>query len=421
MMDRLSTGQILNMLTSQISSQQQKVLKSGTQISSGKKFQNAYDDPLAASQAMISKGDGIANKRRIENIGTSKLELDSAESALTSMEDLTRKIRELVVQGSSGQYGADEREAIALEVRQYGELLISMANTRAADKYIFSGAQSNLPTFKMNDGAAFTSAVFKGGSDNGTERKIDGIQTSVSINSLFNASTSAASISGTKLNPTLSDDYDLVLAVDKGDGTEINFTASLSSGDDLSDVISTVNFAFVAAGGAGQIASESPSGHLNLGTGSIIGDTPGEESYVTISSSSDDDALNELGLRAGVYRGTEAGLLNTLNTIENALNTNNPSSLQSSLARIDYNLEKLNNVRAQVGALTNRLDSLENFEIELEAKLTKDLSIIQDTNILTASQEYSNAQASLQAAIQTSSNFIQSSYLNLSTFLGGSF
>ncbi len=419
MVERLSTNQLVNILTEQIARGQNKLFGLTSKLSTGKNYNYAYEAPMQAAKALVIKGDIEANKQREANTGYAKLELDSADGALTAISDLVRKARELIVSASNGTSGAAEKVLQAQEVRQLGELMVSMVNTKAAGKYIFSGIQGNVPPLKLATNAAFTSAVYKAGESDLGERSYDGNQSSVSLNNLLRSSASSAEATGVIVNPSISAAGTLKFTVNDGAGRITTSTVTLAAGDSLSSVITKINAQFPVDGGLGSIARNSPTGFLNLSTSLPIGSATGSTASITISNDSSESVLNDLGLKPSVTTGGSSGLLSMFASLESALNTNNVSTIQSLLTIADYNLEKLSNIRGQVGSLANKLESSTAYEIDLGAKLTKDLSNIEDVDIAKVGQEYTNAQTALQAAIQTSSNFFQTSLRGLASFLGG--
>lgn len=65
--------------------------------------------------------------------------LQTAETALASAADLLKSAWEMGVQAASETLGGDERQAIGEVVANVREQLISQANTRLGDRYLFSG------------------------------------------------------------------------------------------------------------------------------------------------------------------------------------------------------------------------------------------------------------------------------------------
>ncbi len=418
MVERLSTNQLVNILTSQIAQGQDNLFRITTKLSTGKLFSNAYEAPVAAAKSLVVRGDIKANEQRLKNAGYGKLELESADAALGSMSDLVRKAREIIVSASNSTGGATEKKLQAQEVRQLGELLISVANTKAAGKYVFSGIQGNVPTVKLATGASFNTAIYRGGDGDLGERFYDGNQSSISIRSLLYSAESSADVTGVAVNPTISEDGDLRFSTNDGAGHTATVVVSLSAGDDLSTVVTKINSQFMISGGLGTVARDNPGGFLNITTILPIGNDVGESATVTISDASDDSILNDLGLKPAITSGNNTGLLGMLTSLESALNTNDLTTVQSLLSVADYNLKKLTEVRGQAGALGNKIESMVSFEDELKSKLSKDLSSLEDIDVARVSQEFSNAQTALQAAIQTTSNFFKYSLRGISGFMG---
>lgn len=81
--------------------------------------------------------------------------LDTADSALSSVTEVLTRAREKAVQLSNETYGSSERTSAAADVRSMREELMSLANTKLGDRWVFSG--------DAFDGAAFDAAgVYQG-------------------------------------------------------------------------------------------------------------------------------------------------------------------------------------------------------------------------------------------------------------------
>lgn len=94
------------------------IQQSLSQLSSAKRINSAANDPsgLAISQKMNSQINGY--EKATDNALTSKDLSNTAEGALTSIQDSLQRIRELAVQASNGTYTADDRKAMQTEISQ---------------------------------------------------------------------------------------------------------------------------------------------------------------------------------------------------------------------------------------------------------------------------------------------------------------
>jgi flagellar hook-associated protein 3 FlgL len=78
-------------------------------------------------------------------VNTARNSIESMESALTNLNGIITRARELAMKGATGSVDAGARKMIASEVDALLQSAIGIANTRVGDRYIFSGFQSNMP------------------------------------------------------------------------------------------------------------------------------------------------------------------------------------------------------------------------------------------------------------------------------------
>jgi flagellar hook-associated protein 3 FlgL len=111
------------------------------QLSSGKLITRASDNPTGTVAAMQFRGE-IAGLQQFDRNAADGLGwLSAAETALTSVSDDLTRTRGLALQGlSAGTFGSGAaREAIALEIDNIRESVISSANATYIDRPVFGG------------------------------------------------------------------------------------------------------------------------------------------------------------------------------------------------------------------------------------------------------------------------------------------
>ena len=103
----------------QLSNQINEVSKATERLSSGKRVNNASDDPASIGQ--ISKlGAQVASlTKAIQNGAEAKILTQSADSGLNEINNLLSRIRELAVQGSSSTLTSADRTTLQVEVDAY--------------------------------------------------------------------------------------------------------------------------------------------------------------------------------------------------------------------------------------------------------------------------------------------------------------
>jgi flagellar hook-associated protein 3 FlgL len=146
-------------------------------VSSGKRITGLSDDPVGLIQALDIKST-LSNIDQLErNIDLGESWLNSAESALTSVQDLISDARALCVQMATSTTGDAERTAAAGTIQNTIDEIISLANTEMNGRYIFAGSSTDSVPFDEDgsyngDNSPFTikigkDAVLTIGSDGG--------------------------------------------------------------------------------------------------------------------------------------------------------------------------------------------------------------------------------------------------------------
>ena len=138
-MSRVTTSSTTSLMLRDIQAAQWGLTKIQGQIASNKRIQIASDDPGAALASLGNR----AELRRSEQLGRNADPatdwLNAADRASTSAVDLLTQARSLVVQATSGANDDTARLAIANQLRQIRESLLSTANTQVGGRSIFAG------------------------------------------------------------------------------------------------------------------------------------------------------------------------------------------------------------------------------------------------------------------------------------------
>lgn len=110
------------------------------QLSSGRILNRPSDSPTDTTAAMRLRSSLADARQHVRSAEDGKGWLNQADTTLQSMLNETRRARELVLQGANGGVmSASAREALAIEVDQLRESLISQANTTYLERPVFGG------------------------------------------------------------------------------------------------------------------------------------------------------------------------------------------------------------------------------------------------------------------------------------------
>jgi flagellar hook-associated protein 3 FlgL len=111
--------------------------------------------------------------------------------------------------------------------------------------------------------------------------------------------------------------------------------------------------------------------------------------------------------------GSDGKLLDVLRKAANSLRTDNGAALSTTdLQGLDANLDKLLEVRARNGAVSNRLESAVTRLGQLEESTTQQLSNTEDADMAKTLIDFNSQQAAYQAALRAGASLVQGSLMD---------
>jgi flagellar hook-associated protein 3 FlgL len=235
---RVSTSYFTQRGLASMLEQQKRLSDIQQQIASGKRLLRPSDDPTGASQ-ILRLEQAVASTAQFQRNSDAALNrLTLEETTLSSVQDSLLRVREIAIQGSNATLGPSDRFALAQEVRERLDELVSFGNTRDANQeYLFSGYQVTTKPFAQ---AADGTFVYNG--DQGQR---------------------ALQISSGRQIPDSDSGNDVFINIKNGNGTfQINetasnvivpgsYTAAVSDGNNATPTENTVTAIAGTDGGAG--------------------------------------------------------------------------------------------------------------------------------------------------------------------------
>ena len=110
------------------------------QLTSGRMLSAPSDSPTGANRAMQTRSEQESVAQYARNISDGQSWLNQTDSTLQQMMDVTRRVRDIAVQGSnSGAMSATAREALATEATALRDSLLGLANTSVTGRPLFGG------------------------------------------------------------------------------------------------------------------------------------------------------------------------------------------------------------------------------------------------------------------------------------------
>lgn len=126
-----------------ISKNYDRLSKIQDQINTGKKISRPSDDPVVAMKGMRYRSQLVEVEQFYRNLTEGFTWMDNSDAALEETTQVLNRVRELTVQASSDSYDPVARGNIAKELEQLQQHLVSMANTKVGDNYIFNGTNTD--------------------------------------------------------------------------------------------------------------------------------------------------------------------------------------------------------------------------------------------------------------------------------------
>ncbi|MGH2855756.1 MAG: flagellar hook-associated protein FlgL [Solirubrobacteraceae bacterium] len=143
MSNRITTDMVIGSTLADLNASQAAMARTEAELSSGRSINEPSDNPYGASQAIALQSalDGLTSYEKSAHDGISRM--NTASSALASIESQAQRVRELVLEGANGTYSPSDLADIANGVEQLTEGIKQDANTQYAGEYVFSGTLTN--------------------------------------------------------------------------------------------------------------------------------------------------------------------------------------------------------------------------------------------------------------------------------------
>lgn len=217
-------------------------------LATGKNINMPRDNPISTTNQMMFRSRLTEITQYISNISEGREKLEQVDSSLQSALRIFQRLRVLTVQGANGIYTSFElKEAVATEINQLLEELVSIANTRnAVGRPIFGGHETGteelpdpfVPVYQTltagNQGNAMIGVEYRGNIGAATREveKNNYIDVNVPGNSAFWATNQILTSNKDVTDYTASNNQTIRI-----DGVEIN----ISAGDNLDLIIDKIN------------------------------------------------------------------------------------------------------------------------------------------------------------------------------------
>jgi flagellar hook-associated protein 3 FlgL len=174
MVTRVTENMKYSLLTSNLSSVQDRCSELMLQLSTQKRINRPSDDPAGMSSVMNYRDMLASMEQYGRNIDGCTSWLNITESTLSSVNDILVKVQETAISQASATATAATRQESAATLESLIDQVLSLANTKLGDSYIFSGTKTGTKPFEAK------AAWYTGGTASAAEGNTYGGKASVS-------------------------------------------------------------------------------------------------------------------------------------------------------------------------------------------------------------------------------------------------
>ena len=153
---RVADSQIVGLLTGNLGRTRSRIFTAQEQIATQKKVSQPSHDPVVYGQVLEGRSELSRTEQWSRNIQFGAQRLQLADSTLSQTSSVLSRIKELAVQARSDTVSAENRQAIAQEVRQLQQHLVQLANSEVNGQAIFGGTKTDVPPYVLGAGDTVT-------------------------------------------------------------------------------------------------------------------------------------------------------------------------------------------------------------------------------------------------------------------------
>jgi len=152
MSERITPAMITSATLGDLSTSLAALQRTSEELSSGRTILEPSDNPYGASHVinLQSQLDGLSSYESAAQDGIARE--NTASSAMSNMNTVVQRVRELVLQAANGTNNQSDLNTIALQVEQLTESVKQDANAQYAGQYVFSGTLTTTAPYQQGAG-----------------------------------------------------------------------------------------------------------------------------------------------------------------------------------------------------------------------------------------------------------------------------
>lgn len=388
---RISTNTIYETGTNLMLQQQEALIKTQQQLSTGRRILTPSDDPIAAAQALNISQSASLNEQYSVNRTSANSSLGLEENILKQVTSLLQDVHESAVHAGSASLADADRKMLATELRGRLESLVGLANTTdEKGQFLFSGYQANTKPFVQTG----LNVQYMG--DQGQRLNQVGPTRQLAVSDsgidMFERVKNGNGVFATAADPVNTGtgiiDAGSVMTPASLTGNNYEISFAVAAGVTTYDIVNTTTGVPVSSGNPYVQNNTISFDGMQL---SIKG-APANGDKFTVSPSSNQ----------GIFK-TVSNLIAALETPSSGQpgGTRLANTLSTALQNIDNSLEHVLEKRSAIGARLQEIDILESVGSDQNIQFEQSLSQLQDVDFAKAISDLQRQQLYLQAAQQS--------------------
>lgn len=149
-MSRVSENSSVHAINYAVGKTKSKVEDLQIKGSNLKRIGKPSDDPIGNVELLAIRSKNIDADQYVRNINFAQSQLAYTEGALEELTDILVKAKELAIGQASSIYNPEVREGISKEIHQMRQQVVSIANKRMGNRYLFAGQKVLTQPFDVN-------------------------------------------------------------------------------------------------------------------------------------------------------------------------------------------------------------------------------------------------------------------------------
>jgi len=398
---RISTYSMFQNGEAAIGTAQSQLMQTELQLSSGKQINSPADNPIGAANVASLQGTVSQLTQFQSNQNEAQLQLNQADSTMTSLLNLVQNAQQNLIQAGDGAYSDSQRAVLAQQLQGDLSQMVGLANTSDGQGgYLFAGSEQSVLPFSQNG----NSVTYNGDST------LQAVQVS----------------QNRQLQIKFSGD-DVFQKIRPGNGTFVTAAGSANTGSGVIDPGSVTNpsaltgdnytISFTVGGSGTTYNVQDTTRNVSVASGNYTSPT-------SIAFDGQQVTLSGAPANGDTFTVAPAAYQSIFTTMTNAIAalqqpTTTPASaaqlqtsLGSALASMGQALDHLTLVQAQVGTQLQQLNSYSSLNSSRSLQANSALSAIQDLDYAKAASQMAQQQTVFQAALQSYSAVSKLSLFN---------